>query len=115
MDATVRQTAEDAITRVGHQQGVDAAFSGSRFVGPSRTTNELEDAAEEEVLRNILYGNALARFFQSVPKGVRRVNNEHWLCIAFASHTSPRRRALKTGIFPMPHAIRPHNNTKTGQ
>lgn len=50
-----------------------AAFSGSRFVGLSRTTNVLEDAAEEEVLRNILYGNALARFFQSVPKGVRRV------------------------------------------
>lgn len=55
MDATVRPTAEDAIARVGHQQGVDAAFSGSRFVGLSRTTNALENTVEEEVLRNPLY------------------------------------------------------------
>ena len=55
MDATVRQTAEDAIARVGHQQGVDTAFSGSRFVDLSRTTNVLENTVEEEVLRNPLY------------------------------------------------------------
>ena len=32
-----------------------AAFSGSRFVGLSRTTNALENTVEEEVLRNPLY------------------------------------------------------------
>lgn len=59
VDATARQMVEDAIAQMAHQQGVDEALKRADPLAWAGRMNAIKNVAEEAVLPDLLYGDAL--------------------------------------------------------
>ena len=59
VDAEARQMVEDTITRMARQQGVDEALKRADPLVWAGRMNAIKNAAEETVLPDLLYGDAL--------------------------------------------------------
>ena len=59
VDAAARQMVEDTITRMARKQGVDEALKRADPLAWAGRMNAIKNAAEEAVLPDLLYGNAL--------------------------------------------------------
>lgn len=59
VDATARQMVEDTIARMARQQGVDEALKRADPLAWAGCMNAIKNAAEEAVLSDLLYGDAL--------------------------------------------------------
>lgn len=59
VDAEARQMVEDTITRIARQQGVDEALKRAAPLVWAGRMNAIKNAAEEAVLQDLLYGDAL--------------------------------------------------------
>ena len=59
MDAAARQMVEDTITRMARQQGVDEALKRANPLAWAGQMNAIKNAAEEAVLPELLYGDAM--------------------------------------------------------
>ena len=59
VDATARQMVEDAIAQMVRQQGVDEALKRADPLAWAGRMNAIKSAAEEAVLPDLLYGDAL--------------------------------------------------------
>ena len=59
VDAAARQMVEDTITRMARKQGVDEALKRADPLAWAGRMNAIKNAAEEAVLPDLLYGDAL--------------------------------------------------------
>ena len=59
VDAAARQMVEDAIAQMARQQGVDEALKRANPLAWAGRMNAIKNAAEEAVLPDLLYGDAL--------------------------------------------------------
>ena len=59
VDATAQQMVEDAIAQMARQQGVDEALKRAELLAWAGSMNAIKNAAEETVLPDFLYGDAL--------------------------------------------------------
>ena len=59
VDAEARQMVEDTITQMARQQGVDEALKRADPLAWAGRMNAIKNAAEEAVLPDLLYGDAL--------------------------------------------------------
>ena len=59
VDAEARQMVEDTIARMARQQDVDEAFKRAAPLAWAGRMNAIKNAAEEAVLPDLLYGDAL--------------------------------------------------------
>ena len=59
VDAEARQIVEDAIVQMARQQGVDEALKRADPLAWAGCMNAIKNAAEEAVLPDLLYGDAL--------------------------------------------------------
>ena len=59
VDAEARQMVEDAIAQMARQQGVDEALKRANPLAWAGRMNAIKNAAEEAVLPDLLYGDAL--------------------------------------------------------
>ena len=59
VDAEARQMVEDTIAKMAHQQGVDEALKRADPLAWAGRMNAIKNAAEEAVLPDLLYGDAL--------------------------------------------------------
>ena len=59
VDAEARQMVEDTIAKMAHQQGVDEALKRADPMAWAGRMNAIKNAAEEAVLPDLLYGDAL--------------------------------------------------------
>ena len=59
VDASVRKMVEDTIAQMARQQGVDEALKRADLLAWAGRMNAIKNAAEEAVLPDLLYGEAL--------------------------------------------------------
>ena len=59
VDANARQMVEDTIAQMARQQGVDEALKRADPLAWAGRINAIKNAAEEAVLPDLLYGDAL--------------------------------------------------------
>lgn len=59
VDAAARQMVEDTINQMARQQGVDGALKRANPLDWAGRMNAIKNAAEEAVLPDLLYGDAL--------------------------------------------------------
>lgn len=59
VDATTREMVEDAIAQMARQQGVDEALKRANPLAWAERMNAIKNTAEEAVLPDLLYGDAL--------------------------------------------------------
>ena len=65
VDAEARQMVKDTINQMARQQGVDEALKRADPLAWAGRMNAIKNAAEEAVLPDLLYGDALERFLFS--------------------------------------------------